>query len=350
MEIFKRATRIDFIGRRRIPMGLSLALSLFTIVSLFVLGLNFGLDFTGGTVVELSYAQPASVVQVRKTLAEEGMRDAVVQRFGTARDLMIRLPAGKEGGKSGQDGKSENADTGGKDTAATKVVAALRAAMNEREVESRPGQPQKCVKGGSTTPVACAIQVKRVDFVGPQVGEELAWKGGLALLLSTAGILVYVIFRFEWRFALGAIAATAHDVLLVFAFFSVTQMEFTLTVLAAILAVLGYSLNDTVVVFDRIRENFRKMRRSNVVEIMNASINQTLSRTIITSGTTMLTMLALFFFGGEVMHGFSVAMIVGIIIGTYSSIFVATPVTLLLGITREDMLPVKKEEPRQSGV
>jgi len=333
MEIIKKQTHIDFIGKRWLPMGLSMLLNVLTLVALFVFGLNFGLDFTGGTLVELSYSEAADVTQVRKTLADAGFGDAVVQRFGTARDLMVRLPV-KEGAGSAK----TNA----------KVVEALRAALKEHEVESRPGQAQRCVAGESKTPADCRIQVRRVEFVGPQVGQELIEKGGMALLLTIVGVLIYVIFRFEWRFAVGAIAATAHDVFLLFGFFSVTQMEFSLSVLAAIMAVLGYSLNDTIVIFDRVRENFRKMRKSTVTEIMNTSINQTLSRTIITSGTTLLTMFALFFYGGEIIHNFSVAMIVGVFIGTYSTVYVATTVTLALGIRREDMLPVKKEAIQES--
>lgn len=330
MEVFKRQTRVDFIGKRRIPMTVSMLLNLATLAALFIFGLNFGLDFTGGTLVELNYAQSADVAEVRKALVDKGFGDAVVQRFGTARDLMVRLPVREGEGK-------------GAAVVSAKLVETLRAALGEREVESRPGQAQKCLAGESKTPAACQVQVKRVEFVGPQVGRELAEKGALALIFAAIGILIYVIIRFEWRFAVGAIAATAHDVFLVFGFFAFTQMEFSLSVLAAILAVLGYSLNDTVVVFDRIRENFRKMRKSTVPEIMNASLNQTLSRTVITSGVTALTMIALFFYGGEILHGFSAAMLVGIAVGTYSSIFIATPVTLALGITREDMLPVKKE-------
>lgn len=328
MEIFRRETRIDFVGRRRIPMAVSMALNLLTLVSLFLFGLNFGLDFTGGTLVELAYDRPVEVAPVRQALAEKGFGDAVLQRFGTARDLMVRLPLRAD-------------ETTGKSSA--KVVEALRAPFGEREVENRPGQPQRCATEGAAAAAPCHVQVKRVEFVGPQVGRELAEKGALALLLSAVGILIYVVLRFEWRFAVGAIAATAHDVFLVFGFFSATQMEFSLSVLAAILAVLGYSLNDTVVVFDRIRENFRKMRGSTVPEIMNASVNQTLSRTVITSSVTALTMVALLFYGGEVLRGFSIAMLVGIVVGTYSSIFIATPVTLALGIRREDMLPVRKE-------
>lgn len=328
MEVFRRKTHIDFIGRRRPAMIVSMALNALTLVALFVYGLNFGLDFTGGTLVELAYEQPADVGQVRRTLTEGGFRDAVVQRFGTTRELMVRLPVHAEG---------QSAAT------SARLVATLRESLNEREIESRPGQAQRCVPVGGGEPGVCALQVKRIEFVGPQVGRELAEKGALALILTTLGILVYVIFRFEWRFALGAIAATAHDVFLLFGFFAVAQLEFSLTALAAILAILGYSLNDTIVIFDRVRENFRKMRKHGVVEILNTSLNETLSRTIITGGTTLLTMLALFVYGGEVLRDFALAMIVGVLVGTYSSLFIATPVTLALGITREDMLPPKKE-------
>jgi preprotein translocase subunit SecF len=327
MEVFKRVTKFDFVRLRWWSLGISTFLNVATLVAMFAVGLNFGLDFTGGTLVEVSYAEPADVTAVRKTLAESGHADAVVQRFGGARELMIRLPL-KEGAASAK--------------LSAEVVATLRNVTGEREVQSEPGQAQKCVTGDGAVPVACHVQVKRVEFVGPQVGEELAWKGGLALLLTAAGILIYVIFRFEWRFAVGAIVASAHDVFLVFGFFVATQMEFSLSVLAAILAVLGYSVNDTVVVFDRIRENFRKMRKSSVVDILNASINETLSRTIITSGSTSLTLIALYFLGGETLRGFSLALLVGVFVGTYSTIFIATPTALFLGITREDMLPAKK--------
>ncbi|BAU48663.1 preprotein translocase subunit SecF [Sulfurifustis variabilis] len=328
MEVFRRKTHIDFIGWRRPAIAVSMALNVLTLIALFVSGLNFGLDFTGGTLVELAYEQPADVEQVRRTLTEGGFRDAVVQRYGTTKELMVRLPVHAEGQSA---------------AVSARLVAALRESLGEREVESRPGQAQRCVPAGGGEPRACALQVKRIEFVGPQVGRELAEKGALALILTALGILVYVIFRFEWRFAVGAIAASAHDVLLLFGFYAVTQIEFSLTSLAAILTVLGYSLNDTIVIFDRVRENFRKMRKHAVIEIMNTSLNETLSRTIITGGTTLLTMLALYLYGGDVLSGFALAMIFGVLVGTYSSLFIATPVTLALGITREDMLPPKKE-------
>lgn len=330
MEFLKKQTNVDFVSMRYWSTGLSTAANLATLGLLFVLGLNLGLDFTGGTLIEMTYREPVEVSDVRQTLARGGISDAIVQRFGSTRDLMVRVPL------HGDDEK----DTA---VASARLVDVLRAPFKEHALEGRAGQVQQCRVEGKAKPEACHVQVKRVEFVGPQIGRELTEKGGLALILTTIGILIYVIFRFEWRFAVGAVIATAHDVFLVFGFFTITQMEFNLQVLAAIMAVLGYSLNDTVVIFDRIRENFRKMRKHSVPEIMNASINQTLARTFVTAGTTALTMLALFLFGGETLRGFAAAMLIGIAVGTYSSIFIATPVTLMLGITREDMLAPKKE-------
>jgi len=328
MIFFEKQTKFDFIGRRRLAIAISMILIAITTASFFVRGLNLGLDFTGGTLVEVSYAESVEVSDVRAQLAAGTFPDAVVQQFGTARDVMIRIPL-----QSGRDSA----------VLSNTVIDVLRKARDEVLVESRPGQRQQCTRGGSKTVVDCNLQVRRVEFVGPQVGDELVEKGGLALLYTLIAILIYVVVRFEWRFAIGSIVAVAHDVFLTFGFFSLTQIEFSLPVLAAILAVLGYSLNDTIVVFDRIRENFRRMRKARVPEIMNTSINQTLSRTIITSTTTMFTVLSLFFLGGEIIHAFSTALIVGIIVGTYSSIYIATPTVLALGISRQDMLPVKKE-------
>lgn len=327
MQIFDRKTHIDFIGNRRLPVAVSVLLVIATFVLLFTRGLNFGLDFTGGTLVELSYAEPVQVAPVRKQLADSGVADAVVQHFGTSRDIMVRIPVSKDGNSS---------------TLSNQVVEILRQNVGDRLLSSRPGKAQQCIDKGKKIS-DCHIQVRRIEFVGPQVGEELTEQGGLAMLYTLIAILAYVMFRFEWRFAIGAIIAISHDVLLTFGFFSLFQLEFSLSVLAAILAVLGYSLNDTIVVFDRIRENFRKIRKGTTVDIMNTSINQTLARTIITSTTTMLTVLALFVFGGDIIHGFAIALMVGIVVGTYSSIYVATPAVLAMGISREDMMPVKKE-------
>lgn len=327
MQIFSRKTHIDFIGNRRIPIAVSIILVIATLVILFTRGLNFGLDFTGGTLVELSYTEPVQVAPIRKQLADAGLTDSVVQHFGTSRDIMVRIPVSKDGNSS---------------ALSNQVVEILRKNVGDRLLTSRPGKAQQCTGDGNEI-ADCKIQVRRIEFVGPQVGEELTEQGGLAMLYTLIAVLAYVMFRFEWRFAIGAVVAISHDVLLTFGFFSLLQLEFSLSVLAAILAVLGYSLNDTIVVFDRIRENFRKMRKDTTVEIMNTSINQTLARTIITSTTTMLTVLALFVFGGDIIHGFAIALMVGIVVGTYSSIYVATPAVLAMGISRKDMMPVKKE-------
>ncbi|WP_123401886.1 protein translocase subunit SecF [Inmirania thermothiophila] len=304
MQILGRTTRIDFLGRRRIAAVVSGLLMLVSLVSLLAQGLVLGLDFTGGTLIEVAYPRPVELSEVRQRLAGGGLGDVVVQHFGTARDVLIRV-APREGLAS--------ADV------STRVLELLQE------------------EGGGPA-------MRRVEFVGPQVGEELAEKGGLAMLYALIGILLYVAFRFEYRFALGAVAALVHDVLITLGFFSVFRIEVDLTVLAAVLAVIGYSLNDTIVVFDRIRENFRKMRRGSALEVMNASINQTISRTLMTSLTTLLVLVALFAFGGEIIHGFALALIVGIVVGTYSSIFIASPAALALGVSRSDLVAPKREE------
>jgi preprotein translocase subunit SecF len=304
MELFKKTTHIDFLSRRRFAYALSLLLILVSFGSLALRGLNFGIDFTGGTLVELGYTRDVDLGGVRQTLAANGYDGAIVQHFGTARDVLIRL--------------APRADVSSANLS-TAVVRTLQQAADG------------------------TVELRRVEFVGPQVGDELTEAGGLAMLYALAGILIYVGFRFEYRFALGAVAALVHDVIVVLGFFSLLQVDFDLSVLAAVLAVIGYSLNDTIVVFDRIRENFRRMRKDSAVEVINGSVNQTLSRTLMTSGTTLLVLLALYFVGGEVIRSFALALIVGIVVGTYSSIYVASPVTLLLGISRADMLEVKKE-------
>ncbi len=305
MQLFKTTTKFDFMGKRRLAMAISGILLVVAIGSLFTRVLNFGIDFTGGTLIEVGYAEPPDLAAVRNTLESAGFGDAVVQHFGTARDVLIRLAPRDDVSKA------ELSDKG---------FATLRDAEGADELDLR-----------------------RVEFVGPQVGDELTEQGGLAMLIALAAILVYVALRFEYRFAVGAVAALAHDVLITLGFFSVLQMEFDLTVLAALLAVIGYSLNDTIVVFDRIRENFRKVRRGSPVEIVNISLNQTLSRTLMTSFTTLLVLLALFFLGGELIHSFATALIVGVLVGTYSSMYVASPTALALGVSKADMMPVKKE-------
>jgi len=296
---------INFIGNRNIALTFSGIVMLISIVSLSVRGLQMGIDFTGGTLIEVGYQQPADLTLLRKTLDESGFGDATVQNFGTTKDVLIRLKV-EEGVTS--------ADL------SAKVLDSIN----------------KSVKEPAT--------LRRVEFVGPQVGEDLAEDGFLALLYSTIGILVYVAWRFEWKFSVGAVIATFHDVIVTLGLFSVLGLEFDLTVLAAILALIGYSLNDTIVVYDRIRENFRTLRSISTEEIMNISVNVTLSRTIMTSFTVFLVLLALFFLGGEVIHNFSIALLFGVVFGTYSSIFIASPAALILGISPADlMIPVKDE-------
>ncbi|MBL1278556.1 MAG: protein translocase subunit SecF [Ectothiorhodospiraceae bacterium] len=304
MQLFKKATTFDFMSKRKVTMLLSAVLILISVGSLATRGLNFGLDFTGGTLIELGYSHPVDLTIVRSTLETSGFPEAVAQHFGTARDILIRIAP--------REGKSDA------DISST-VMSALRN-----------------VDDGEVT-------MRRVEFVGPQVGDELANDGGLAMIYALICILIYVGFRFEYRFAIGSVAALVHDVLITLGVFSLFQLDFDLTVLASILAVIGYSLNDTIVVFDRIRENFRKMRKGSSVDIVNASLNQTLSRTIMTSITTLLVLMALFIVGGELIHGFATALIIGVVVGTYSSIYVASSSALSMGISKEDLMPVEKE-------
>lgn len=293
---------IDFTGKRKIALIFSALLIIASITSIAFKGLSFGIDFTGGTVIEVGYPEATDVEKIRQSLIKEKF-DATVQHFGTAKDVLIRLAP-----QEGED-KAKLGD---------KVFNVLK--TNDPKVELR-----------------------RVEFVGPQIGDELRDQGGTAMLLALAGILIYVTLRFEFRFSVGAIIALVHDVVITVGFFSITGVEFDLTILAAILAIIGYSLNDTIVVFDRVRENYLKLRKASSEESVNISINQTLARTIVTSLTTLMVLLALFIFGGEVIHGFSLAMIIGIVVGTYSSIYVASTSLLLMGVTREALLPPEKE-------
>ena len=291
-------------GKRKIAAVVSAVLLSVSLLSLVTKQLNFGIDFTGGTLVEVSYQETVELEQIRELLAATEFSAASVQYFGSARDILIRVAqvAGKN-----------SADVSGE------LIEFLRQSGH-------------------------AVEVRRVEFVGPQVGEDLQEDGGLALIYALIMIFIYIAFRFQRRFSVGAIAALVHDIIITIGFFSVLQLDFDLTVLAALLAVIGYSLNDTIVVFDRIRENFRRMRKGEPVEVINASLNQTLTRTLITSLTTLLVLTALFFLGGELIRPFSTALIFGVIIGTYSSIYVASPVTLALGISKQDLMPVEKEE------
>ncbi len=309
MQLLKESLNFDFMGKRKLALMLSLILIIISIAAMVTRGLNLGIDFTGGTLVEVGYTESVGLESVRQALAASGFDDAIVQHFGTAKDVLIRLPV-----------TDKDAD---------------KAVLSNRVLDS-------LVSTG-------APEMRRVEFVGPQVGDELRDKGGLAMLYALIGILIYVALRFEWRFSLGSVAALIHDVILVVGFFAITQIEFDLTVLAALLAVIGYSLNDTIVVFDRIRENFRRLRKATSEGVLNTSINQTLSRTLMTSITTLLVLISLFMFGGEVIHSFSIALIVGVIVGTYSSIYVASSSLLVLNVSKEDLMQAEVENPNEDG-
>jgi len=328
MQIFKKQTNFNFMSKRRLAMIGSMLLVLGAIISLSTQGLNFGLDFTGGTLVEVRFKQATDLKGIRDHLEEGGHDDFVVQTFGTTRDVLIRL-APKEGLSSAKVSES--------------MIKILREPYNELLTESALDGLQQCSIDGASKSADCNVQIRRVEFVGPQVGEELTEDGGLAMLYALIGILIYVAVRFEYRFAVGSVVAVLHDVLITLGIFSVLGLDFDLTVLAAILAVIGYSLNDTIVVFDRIRENFRKIRKGATIDIVNTSLNQTLSRTMMTSITTLIVLFALVLLGGELIRNFAIALIIGVFVGTYSSIYVASSTAIALGISKEDLMPVKKE-------
>ncbi len=293
---------INFMGVRHLAFALTVLLTIASLGSLVVKGLNFGLDFTGGTLIELGYERPVGLEQVRGQLVQAGFTDAVVQSFGATTDVLVRMP-----GDDPQLGE--------------RIASALRDA-----------------DGGNS------VSVKRVEFVGPAVGEELRDQGGLGMLLALGGILVYVAFRFQWKFGLGAVLSLFHDVIVVLGVFSFFQISFDLTVLAAVLAVIGYSLNDTIVIFDRIRENFRMLRKAELLENINISTTQTLLRTMATSVSTLLAVGALMVFGGENLWGFSLALLIGVGVGTYSSVYVAGMLLVWLKLTRDDLIPPVAEE------
>jgi len=294
----------DFMALRKPAVLVSAALLLVSVICLVTLKLNVGIDFTGGSIIEVGYQQAVELEPIRQALEADGFGDAIVQHFGSASEVLIRLVPEADKDKA---------------ELSSQIIGLLEAASETD------------------------IDVRRVDFVGPQVGEELTEDGGLAVLYALIAILVYVAFRFEYRFSLGAVAALIHDVVITLGVFSLLQLDFDLSVLAAILAVIGYSLNDTIVVFDRVRENFRKIRKKTSIEVVNTSINQTISRTLMTSFTTLLVLVSLFFLGGEVIHAFATALIIGVLVGTYSSIYVATTTALALGISRSDLLLPEKE-------
>jgi preprotein translocase subunit SecF len=292
---------IDFMGLRKLAMVFSAIVLAISIGSLSLKQLNWGLDFTGGTLVEVHYSESADLNAIRTTLDGEGYAGAIVVSFGTDRDVLIRLPKG----------------------------------YSDKQGSELLGKLQHSFDGD--------VELRRIEFVGPQVGDELREQGGLAMLLALGLVMLYIAFRFQFKFAVGAVVALIHDVIIVLGFFSIIDMEFDLTVLAALLAVIGYSLNDTIVVSDRIRENFRKLRKADSSEIINISLSETLGRTLVTSFTTMLVLLALAFFGGEMINGFAIALIVGVFVGTYSSIYVASNALVIMGVSKEDlMIPVKE--------
>lgn len=300
MQIFNFKQPLNFMRLKWAAVILSSIMLLVSVASISIKGINWGLDFTGGTVIEAGFTQPADLPAVRQTLASAGYSDAVVQLFGTSRDVLIRIPLRED---------IEQATLGDE----------VMAILNQNN-------------GNGVT-------MRRIEFVGPSVGEELKQDGGLAMLVALIGILLYVTMRFEWRLSVGAVISLAHDAIITMGLFSILGLEFDLTVLAAILALIGYSINDTIVVFDRIRESFRKLRDTSVTETINDAITSTLNRTVITSLTTVLVLIVLFYMGGALIHGFATALLFGVAIGTYSSIYVASSVAEILGISREDMLP-----------
>ncbi|RLA05177.1 MAG: protein translocase subunit SecF [Gammaproteobacteria bacterium] len=304
MQLFKDSLNLDFLKLRKSMMIFSIILLMISLGSLSSRFLNLGLDFTGGTLIEVGYENTADLESIRNGLAEAGFDGAVVQYFGSSRDVTVRI-APIAGLKNEEIGN--------------KALAAL--------ADSDPD-----------------VQMRRLEFVGPSVGEELTEQGGLAMLVALICIMIYVAIRFEWKFAVGSVAALAHDVTITLGMFSILGLEFDLTVLAALLAVIGYSLNDTIVIFDRIRENFLRMRKGTPADVINRSLNQTISRTIITSLTTILVLLALYVKGGELIHGFSTALLMGVVVGTYSSIYVASTFALALGVCKEDLMPPEVEK------
>ena len=295
---------IDFMAHRKLAMIISLVLVVGSIAGILVKGLNFGVDFTGGTIIEIAYEKPADVNGIRDALQKSGYEEAIVQNFGSAEDILIRI-APIEGMQSAK--------------ISNKVIDALKADSSD------------------------TFDLRRVEFVGPQVGDELTEDGALSVIYALIGILIYVALRFEFRFSVGSVAALIHDVAITVGVFAWTQIQFDLTVLAALLAVIGYSLNDTIVVFDRVRENFRTVRDGTPVDVTNLAVNQMLARTIMTSLTTLVVLISLFIFGGEIIHNFALALIIGVVVGTYSSTYIASAVALSLGVSKEDLMKPVKE-------
>jgi preprotein translocase subunit SecF len=303
MEFFRITKDIPFMRHALLFNVISVITFFIAVISLATKGLNFGVDFTGGTVMEMHYEHAPDINKIRDTMSKLGFADASVQNFGTSRDVLIRLPV-KQGVTS------------------AKLSEQVRDELRKEDATA---------------------EVRRVEFVGPQVGKELIENGGLALLFVSIGIVAYLALRFEWKFGLAAIIANLHDVVIILGFFSIFQWEFSLTVLAAVLAILGYSVNESVVVFDRIRENFRKMRKVSVTTVIDNAITRTISRTIITHGCTQLMVTSMLIFGGETLHYFALALTIGICFGIYSSVLVASPIVMWLGVSREDLVKAEKK-------
>jgi preprotein translocase subunit SecF len=304
MEFFRFKRDIPFMSWGKYTTAISLLTFIAAVFFLYSKGLNLGVDFTGGTILEVGYSQPADINKIRSTLLKLALPDATVQNFGTSRDVLIRLPAKP-------------------DLSSAKLSETVIAALKQENKDA---------------------EIRRVEFVGPQVGQELIENGALALLIVSLGIIGYLAVRFEWKFGVSGVIANLHDVVIILGFFAFFQWEFSLTVLAAILAILGYSVNESVVVFDRIRENFRKMRKAPVAQVIDNAITRTMSRTIITHGCTQMVVTSMLFFGGEALHYFALALTIGILFGIYSSVLVASPLLMLLGVSREDLVKPEKKE------
>ena len=309
MEFFKTNTKINFLGIRKWTALLSIIIFIASIASIFTRGLNLGLDFTGGTQLTVTFPQTANIPLVKQALQNAGYPEAVVQSFGTSKDVLIKLPPAK--------------------------------GLTEKQLSSKTLQQKIKQQVLAAIPKAT---IQGTSYIGPQVGKEMATKGALAAVISMLATIIYIAWRFEWRLAIGAAVALIHDPILIIGVFSFFHLEFNLMSLAAVLAVIGYSINDTIVVFDRIRENFRKIRKGTAVAVVNLSINETLSRTIMTSALTLVAVLSLFLYGGPTVHGFALALIIGILIGTYSSIYVAGTISVALGISKKDLMPTPKKE------
>ncbi len=309
MEFFRFSRDIPFMSWKRVAAVISLVTFILSVFFITTRGLNLGVDFTGGTVLEISYEQTADLNNIRNVLAGLNMTDVTVQNFGTSRDVMIRLPVMPEYSSA------QLSET---------VLDALRQADN-------------------------TVEMRRVEFVGPQVGKELLENGALALLFVSLGIVAYLAVRFEWKFGIAGIVANLHDVIIILGFFAFFQWEFSLTVLAAVLAILGYSVNESVVIFDRIRENFRKLRKVSVDKVINNAITRTMARTIMTHGSTQMVVISMLLFGGEVLFYFALALTIGIWFGIYSSIMVASPILMLLGVKREDLVKLEEKKPENDG-